>query len=74
MVGVVDERQVAAALKGEFGSVLSAWYGQSTSTWWALVRVPWGSRLVEASTPRQLREAVLRADVWPWPPGGRRVS
>ncbi|MEV5571105.1 hypothetical protein AB0L06_13735 [Spirillospora sp. NPDC052269] len=74
MVGVLDERQVAVALKREFGCVVSAWYGQATGNWWALVRVHWGSRLVEASTPRQLREAVVRADVWPWPPAGRRVS
>ncbi|GAA1565501.1 hypothetical protein GCM10009678_55680 [Actinomadura kijaniata] len=66
----IDQR--AAALEREFGHVLSAWYGQATGKWWALVRARRGLRLVEAVNPRELRDAVVQVDGWPWPPATRR--
>jgi hypothetical protein len=43
------------------------WFGRYTRSWWALVRVPPGRRLVEATDTDQLTRAVLEARTWPWP-------
>ncbi|MCO5994859.1 hypothetical protein [Actinoallomurus rhizosphaericola] len=37
------------------------WFGRSTRSWWAVVRVPAGWRLVEAADTDQLTRAVLEA-------------
>ncbi|GAA4634080.1 hypothetical protein GCM10023196_074190 [Actinoallomurus vinaceus] len=43
------------------------WFGRCTRSWWALVWVPSGWRLVEAADTDQLTRAVLEARTWPWP-------
>jgi hypothetical protein len=42
------------------------WYGHSTRNWWAMV---WCGRwrLVEASSPYELAQAINGAAIWPWP-------
>ncbi|GAA4154851.1 hypothetical protein GCM10022416_54840 [Actinomadura keratinilytica] len=37
------------------------WYGEATGSWWAMVALRSGPRLLEAPTPQQLREAILSA-------------
>ncbi len=60
-------RQVTTSER-EFPGALTAWYGQFTKTWWALVPVNRGPlRLVEAHSPKELREAIANAATWPWP-------
>jgi hypothetical protein len=54
------------AIRQQFPGV-RAWYGQATGSWWALVPVRGGPRLVEALNPRELREAIENAAGWPWP-------
>jgi hypothetical protein len=44
-----------------------AWYGHATRAWWAMVPVRRDMRLVEALSPRELREAIVNAQGWPWP-------
>ncbi|MFA1548747.1 hypothetical protein [Actinomadura chokoriensis] len=57
---------MAAEIEREFSGVV-AWYGQATGSWWAMVRVHRDARLVEARSPRDLREAIVNARGWPWP-------
>jgi hypothetical protein len=45
------------------------WRGVHTGTWWALIPPPAGWRLVEASDPEELTQAVVNARSWPWPSG-----
>jgi hypothetical protein len=45
------------------------WRGEHTGAWWALIPPPAGWRLVEASDPEELTQAVLNASSWPWPSG-----
>ena len=59
-------RRVAAAIERVFSGVV-AWYGHATGAWWAMVRVRRDVRLVEALSPRELREAIAQARGWPWP-------
>jgi hypothetical protein len=47
------------------------WYGIRTRSWWAMVRVPQGWRLVEAMDVDELTRAVLAAATWPYPPAWR---
>lgn len=49
------------------------WYGSLTRSWWAMVRVPSGLRLVEAMDADELTQAVLTAATWPYPPAWRRA-
>ncbi|MFB4308737.1 hypothetical protein [Actinomadura sp. GTD37] len=67
-VSASDERSrsVTAAIEREFSGVV-AWYGHATGAWWAMVRVRRDVRLVEALSPRELREAIVNAQGWPWP-------
>lgn len=44
------------------------WYGFRTRSWWAMVRIPSGWRLVEAVGADELTQAVLTAATWPYPP------
>lgn len=44
------------------------WYGTATGTWWALVPVRSGWRLVEAIDPDELTRAIALAGGWPYPP------
>ncbi|MDL4819299.1 hypothetical protein [Actinomadura opuntiae] len=59
-------RPVAAQIEREFSGVW-AWYGEATGSWWAMVRLGRGGRLVEARNPEELRNAIVRARGWPWP-------
>jgi hypothetical protein len=61
-----SRRPPAAQIEREFSGVV-AWYGQATGAWWAMVRVRRDVRLVEALSPRELREAIVHARGWPWP-------
>ncbi|MEV5748978.1 hypothetical protein AB0L00_14270 [Actinoallomurus sp. NPDC052308] len=47
------------------------WYGLRTRSWWAMVRVSQGWRLVEAVDADELTQAVLMAATWPYPPARR---
>ena len=58
------ERPVAAQIEREFPGVV-AWHGRATGAWWAMVRVHRGVRLVEALSPRELRDAIVRTRGWP---------
>jgi hypothetical protein len=51
----LDSRPVTDAIQLEFPGVL-AWYGRATGSWWALVPLRRGPRLVEALDPSELRE------------------
>ncbi|GAA4619984.1 hypothetical protein GCM10023196_002200 [Actinoallomurus vinaceus] len=44
------------------------WFGEATRSWWALARVSWGWRLVEAADVEELTRAIIQADTWPRPP------
>jgi hypothetical protein len=59
-------RPVAAQIEREFSGVV-AWYGNATGAWWAMVRVHRDACLVEARSPRELREAIVKARGWSWP-------
>ena len=59
-------RPVAAQIEREYAGVL-AWYGEATGSWWAMVRVGRGVRLVEALNPQELCQAIRGARGWPWP-------
>lgn len=49
------------------------WYGLRTRSWWAMVRVAQGWRLVEAMDADELTHAVLTAATWPYPPAWQSV-
>jgi hypothetical protein len=49
---------MARGLQEQFPGV-RAWYGEATGSWWAMVPLRSGPRLVEAPTPQQLREAIM---------------
>lgn len=46
---------------------LACWYGLRTRSWWAMVRVSQGWRLVEAMDADELTRAILTAATWPYP-------
>lgn len=58
-------RLAAARIEREFSGVW-AWFGEATGSWWAMVRLPSGPRLVEAVSPEELRKAIVYARGWPW--------
>ncbi|GAA2456668.1 hypothetical protein GCM10010191_90120 [Actinomadura vinacea] len=64
-----DGRPVTDAIREEFPGVW-AWYGHATGSWWAMVPLRCGPRLVEALNPRELRDAIENAANWPWPKNG----
>ncbi|MQY02885.1 hypothetical protein [Actinomadura macrotermitis] len=37
------------------------WYGKATRSWWALVPLNAGPRLIEAPTPQRLRDSIMSA-------------
>lgn len=57
----------AAVLRRRFPGLVF-WFGSRTRSWWALVRIPAGWRLVEAVDAEELTRAVLAAATWPYPP------
>ncbi|URM97071.1 hypothetical protein K8Z49_15940 [Actinomadura madurae] len=66
-IASAEETSAAVArIEREFSGVV-AWYGRATGAWWAMVRLPNDVRLVEAVSPRELREAIVHARGWPWP-------
>ncbi|GAB3959618.1 hypothetical protein GCM10029978_007040 [Actinoallomurus acanthiterrae] len=60
-----------AILTNRFPGVL-LWFGESTRSWWAMVWVSWGWRLVEATDVEELTRAIIQADTWPRPPAHPR--
>lgn len=62
----LDGRRAAAQIEQEFPEV-KAWFGMATRTWWAMVPIGAGWRLVEALSPAELREAIRKRAIWPWP-------
>jgi len=68
----LHRQQAAAQIEQEFPEV-TAWFGPATRTWWAIVPLGTGWRLVEAVDPAELREAIRRRAIWPWPRGARLV-
>jgi hypothetical protein len=52
--------EMARGLQEQFPGV-RVWYGEATGSWWAIVPLRSGPRLVEAPTPQQLREAIMSA-------------
>ncbi|RFU36907.1 hypothetical protein DZF91_35620 [Actinomadura logoneensis] len=51
---------MARGLQGQFPGV-RVWYGEATGSWWAMVPLRSGPRLVEADTSQQLRDAIMSA-------------
>lgn len=47
---------------------VALWFGEATGSWWALVRVSRGWRLVEAADVEELTRAIIQAETWPRPP------
>ncbi len=62
---------MAPGFEGDFGTHL-VWYGKHTGSWWALVWLRRGPRLLEAVSAGQLQEALWQAETWPWPRAGYR--
>ncbi|MEV5828384.1 hypothetical protein AB0L25_22775 [Spirillospora sp. NPDC052242] len=50
----------ARGLQEQFPGV-RVWYGEATGSWWAMVPLRDGPRLLEAETPQRLRDAILNA-------------
>ncbi|HEY8481682.1 MAG TPA: hypothetical protein VIL71_17790 [Spirillospora sp.] len=48
----------ARGLQEQFPGV-RVWYGEATGSWWAMVPTRSGPRLLEASSPQQLRDEIL---------------
>jgi hypothetical protein len=48
----------ARALQETFPGV-RVWYGEATGSWWAMVPLRDGPRLLEAQTPQRLREEIM---------------
>ncbi|WP_018655186.1 hypothetical protein [Actinomadura flavalba] len=36
------------------------WYGRATGSWWAMVPLGGGSRLLEAAQPQALRDSIMQ--------------
>lgn len=49
---------MARGLQEQFPGV-RVWFGEATGSWWAMVPLRLGPRLVEADTVQQLRDAIL---------------
>lgn len=60
----------AAMLRRRFPGLVF-WFGPRTRSWWAVVRIRSGWRLVEAVDADELTRAVLAAAAWPYPPAWR---
>ncbi|MFI0354100.1 hypothetical protein [Actinomadura sp. 9N407] len=50
----------ARSLQGQFPGV-RVWFGEATGSWWALVPLRSGPRLLEGPTPQDIRDLILRA-------------
>ncbi|QFG25544.1 hypothetical protein [Actinomadura sp. WMMB 499] len=50
----------ARGLQEQFPGV-RVWFGTATGSWWAMVPLRNGPRLLEAETPQRLRDAILNA-------------
>ncbi|WP_067461668.1 hypothetical protein [Actinomadura macra] len=50
----------ARGMQEQFPGV-RVWYGESTGSWWALVPLREGPRLLEAPSPQELREEIMSA-------------
>jgi hypothetical protein len=50
----------ARGLQEQFPGV-RVWFGEATGSWWAMVPLRAGPRLLEAPTAQQLREEILSA-------------
>ncbi|GGQ37868.1 hypothetical protein BKA00_000236 [Actinomadura coerulea] len=48
----------ARALQEQFPGV-RVWYGEATGSWWAMVPLREGPRLLEAPSSQQLREEIM---------------
>ncbi|WP_067801689.1 hypothetical protein [Actinomadura formosensis] len=48
----------ARGLQQQFPGV-RVWYGEATGSWWAMVPLREGPRLLEAPSPQQLREEIM---------------
>lgn len=48
----------ARGLQEQFPGV-RVWYGEATGSWWAMVPLRDGPRLLEAPSPQQLREEIM---------------
>ncbi|RFS85690.1 hypothetical protein D0T12_11865 [Actinomadura spongiicola] len=48
----------ARGLQEQFPGV-RVWFGEATGSWWAMVPMRTGPRLVEAPTPQELREELM---------------
>lgn len=48
----------ARGLQEQFPGV-RVWYGEATGSWWAMVPLRDGPRLLEAASPQQLRDEIL---------------
>ncbi|GLZ04444.1 hypothetical protein Acsp03_19100 [Actinomadura sp. NBRC 104412] len=46
------------SLQSQFPGV-RVWYGEATGSWWAMVPLRSGPRLVEAPTPQEIRDIIL---------------
>ena len=69
----LDGQQASAQIEHDFPEV-TAWFGTATRTWWAMVPIGTGWRLVEAVDPVELREAIRQRAIWPWPRSARLVQ
>lgn len=69
----VQTADPATVLRRRFPGLVF-WFGTCTRSWWAVVRVPAGWRLVEAVDDDELTRAVLAAAPWPYPPAWRPAS
>ncbi|MGI5165421.1 hypothetical protein ACQEU3_13785 [Spirillospora sp. CA-253888] len=61
------EQWAASGMEAEFPGI-RAWFGLTTRSWWAVVPLRRGGlRLVEADSPRELREAIVNVATWTGP-------
>jgi hypothetical protein len=65
MNGSPEYQRAARGLAQEFPGV-TAWYGEQTRQWWAMVPVLGGHGLLSAPDIHHLREAIINARSQPW--------
>ncbi|WP_141577456.1 hypothetical protein [Actinomadura sp. WMMA1423] len=53
----------ARTLQEQFPGV-RVWYGEATGSWWAMVPLREGPRLLEAPSSQQLREEIISLRRW----------
>lgn len=51
-------RAMVRGLQEQFPGV-RVWYGEATGSWWAMVPLRDGPRLLEAPTPQRLRDDIM---------------